>query len=160
MIRHIISAVPLAVGHPFDLISQIITKTFSVAVPVHLRAWDVITDLCEILMQEWRSHPLHYCSYSMVSVSSAPVTTAAQGSSFLLPCSVQTPKRGSEALSQWGSICVQWHSVGIFPRALQRVVQLHTIFRKAFPFLNFPRHFFIGHENHRLMIELWKNIQV
>lgn len=137
-------------GHPFDLISQINAEAFSVAVPLHLRAWDVITDL-------WRAHPLFHCSYTMVGVSSAAVTTAAQESSFLLPYSAQTPKHRPEALAQWGSICVQWHSVGIFPRALRRVVQLHTICREAFPFLNFPMQLFIGHEIHRLMIKLWKN---
>lgn len=42
----------------------------------------------------------------MVGVSSAPVTAAAQGSFFLLPYSVQTPKHGPEAwLSEALSVC-------------------------------------------------------
>lgn len=45
---------------------------------------------------------------------------------------------------------------GTFPRALPRAVQLHTIRRKASPFLNYPRHCFNGHEIHRLTIKLNK----
>lgn len=149
MTRHIIAAVPLAMGHPFVLISPINAETFSAAMLLCLRAWDVITEL-------WRTHTVSLL-LTMLGVSSAPVTTAAQGSSFLLPYSGQTPKHSPEALAWWGSVSVQWHSAGIFPRVFHRAVQLHTICRKAFPFLNFPRHFFIGHEIHRLMIKLWKN---
>lgn len=41
----------------------------------------------------------------MLGVSSAPVTTAAQASSFLLPYSIQTSEHGLEALAQWVSVC-------------------------------------------------------
>lgn len=130
-------------GSPLGLISQVIAETFPVAVQPHLRAWDVITDLCESLMQN--EEPTLY--------STAPIQcmVLALLHKHLLSCSHILFKPQIMVLKLWLS---EYLCAMTFPRALQRVVKLHTLCRKAFLFLNFPRHFFIGHEIHRLMIKL------